>query len=282
MEVRHLPSLPATAPLYARLLLPRRATGSTAPERTVVVTGHRTDLSRLVAYNRVCGFPLRDRLPATWLHVLGFGLQLELLADPEFPVGLAGVVHAANRITQHRPVGIGEALTLSARTAALRAHPRGVMIDLASRAEAGGDLVWEGTSSYLSLGARLAGLPAAGPEPEAAPGVLTTAGFWRLPADLGRRYAAVSGDVNPIHLSRATAMMFGFRRPIIHGMWTHARVLAALEAHLPESFTAAVRFRRPIALPGGVRFAVAVIADGYQVAVTTADGSKDYLTASVG
>ncbi|MBK8459017.1 MAG: hypothetical protein IPL43_01360 [Micropruina sp.] len=281
MALRTLPVLPATAGLYARLLWPKRASGTSAPEVTVQVESQRTDPARLADYNRLCGFPLRDRLPATWLHVLGFGLQLEVLADPTFPIGLAGVVHAANRITQHRPVLIGESLTLSARTTGLHAHPRGVMIDLASRAEVAGDVVWEGASRYLSLGVRLAGLSPSQPEAEPDLAALTTAAFWRLPGDLGRSYAAVSGDVNPIHLSVPTALLFGFRRPIIHGMWTHARVLAALDSRLPDAFMVDVRFRRPISLPGRVRFAVGSRTDGFDAAVTNVDGSKAYLTACV-
>ena len=37
---------------------------------------------------------------------------------------------------------------------------------------------------------------------------------WRLPADQGRRYAAVSGDYNPIHLYGWAARPFGFKQPI--------------------------------------------------------------------
>ncbi|WP_258038084.1 MaoC/PaaZ C-terminal domain-containing protein, partial [Streptomyces sp. SM5] len=52
---------------------------------------------------------------------------------------------------------------------------------------------------------------------------------WRLPGDLGRRYGAVSGDRNPIHLHPLTARLFGFPRHIAHGMWTVARCLAEAE-----------------------------------------------------
>ena len=50
--------------------------------------------------------------------------------------------------------------------------------------------------------------------------------IWRLPADLGRRYASVSGDRNPIHLYGVTAKAFGFPRQIAHGMWSKARSIA--------------------------------------------------------
>jgi len=75
-----------------------------------------------------------------------------------------------------------------------------------------------------------------------------------LAGDLGRRYASVSGDRNPIHMHALTAKPLGFPAAIAHGMWTKARCLAALGPRLPDSFTTEVAFRRPILLPGRVKF----------------------------
>lgn len=80
---------------------------------------------------------------------------------------------------------------------------------------------------------------------------------WRLEGDLGRRYAAVSGDRNPIHMHSLTAKPLGFPAAIAHGMWTKARCLAAIESRLPDAFTVEVRFRKPILLPAHVQFASA-------------------------
>jgi acyl dehydratase len=96
------------------------------------------------------------------------------------------------------------------------------------------------------------------PEPEDLP----ASAEWRLGGDLGRRYAAVSGDRNPIHMHSLTAKPLGFPAAIAHGMWTKARALAALEARLPDAFTVDVRFRRPILLPAKVEFATADDGDG--------------------
>ena len=70
-----------------------------------------------------------------------------------------------------------------------------------------------------------------------------------MTADTGRRYAGVSGDVNPIHLHPLTARAFGFPRAIAHGMWTAARALAALEGRLPDALTCDVAFGKPVLLP---------------------------------
>ena len=91
---------------------------------------------------------------------------------------------------------------------------------------------------------------------------------WRLAGDLGRRYAAVSGDHNPIHLYPLTAKALGFRRQIAHGMWSLARCVAAVENRLPDAVTVDVAFRKPIFLPGSVAFGVEAYDDGLAFALT--------------
>ena len=103
---------------------------------------------------------------------------------------------------------------------------------------------------------------------------------WRLGADQGRRYAAVSGDSNPIHLNPLTARLFGFPRPIIHGMWTHARAVAALGGALPEAYTVRVQFAKPIALPSSVGFAAARQDPGWAFAVVGKEG-KPHLVGEI-
>ncbi|WP_448318773.1 MaoC family dehydratase, partial [Streptomyces sp. CO7] len=81
---------------------------------------------------------------------------------------------------------------------------------------------------------------------------LPVAAEWRLAGDLGRRYGAASGDRNPIHLTAATARLFGFPRAIAHGMWTAARCVAA--HGMPATGRVTVRFRAPVLLPGTVAY----------------------------
>ena len=70
--------------LFAKALLPRLGEGAVrVPERTAMVLGLTQDRDRLADYARVCGFPLRDFVPPTWLHVLTFGLHIHLLSGPD-------------------------------------------------------------------------------------------------------------------------------------------------------------------------------------------------------
>lgn len=278
-DVRVLEALPAVGPTMARSLAGsigrRGAAPAVLPDRTVMVLRHTQDAERLAAYARVCGFTLRDRVPPTWLHVLTFPLQTWLMGERDFPFPLAGLVHVSNEMTLHRPVGVGEDLRLSVRADQLRPHRRGATYAMVGEIHVADELVWSGRSTYLAPGASVPGDPVDTPRavgPEAAP-----SGEWRLPADLGRRYAAVSGDVNPIHLHPVTARAFGFPRPIIHGLWTHARALAALEGRLPEAYRVDVAFTKPILLPATVAFAAEHSGDGYRFAVMNRAGEKTYL-----
>ena len=204
------------------------------------------DPTHLAHYAHVCGFTLRDELPPTYPHVLAFGLHMDLLAKAPFCA--VGVVHIANRIVQHRPILLGETLSLLASVRGFEPHRRGRTFDFVTEARVGDELVWEGFATNLKRGdgddtvphaARLRG--PTGHRPLAASA-----------DDLGRRYAAVSGDHNPIHLHAWSAKPFGFPRAIAHGMWTKARCLASLR--LPDAFEADVKFKKPILLPSTVTF----------------------------
>ena len=184
--------------------------------------------------------------------MLAFPLQLSLMTDPSFPFPAIGLVHVYNQITQHRPVRLGEALSLKVSATPLEPHPRGQQFSLCTEARVGEELVWEETSTNLRRGSGSdAGTVRDVPSAEELPVSAT----WKLPGDLGRRYGSVSGDFNPIHVHSLSARLFGFPSAIAHGMWTKARCLAALEARLPEAFMVEVAFRKPILLPATVEFA---------------------------
>jgi acyl dehydratase len=280
MDVHEISAVPRMGPLFARALLPRLGDGpAKVPEHTLLLRDVGQDLDRLAAYDRVCGFTVRDAVPPTWLHVLTFPLHVLLLSDPESTVRLAGVVHVSNRLRLHRPVLATEVLDVSVRITNLRPHQRGALLDLIGEVRVGEELVWDGVSTYLAPGARVDGTPVAVERADFQP--VTPIAQWRLPADLGRRYRRVSGDPNPIHTHLLAARAFGFARPIIHGMWTHARLLAAIEPRLPAAYEVAVSFTKPILLPGTVGAWWQSHDDGWTGAVTTIDGAKPHLIATV-
>jgi acyl dehydratase len=227
--------------------------------------GVTVDPAQLADYAKVCGFTLRDALPATYLHIKAFPLHMQLMTDGRFPFPAVGLVHLANRITVHRPALVGETFDLTVMTSPIEPHAKGRTFALVSETRVDGELVWEERSTMLRRGggsadARNGGREGGGSGEDRQSAVAEEQQThaapveWRLPGDLGRRYGAVSGDRNPIHLHALSARLFGFPQAIAHGMWTKARALAALEP-LPDAYTVDVSFRKPILLPGRVTFA---------------------------
>lgn len=234
------------------------------------------DRDRLTAYQRVCGFRVADELPATYPHMLAFGLSMDLMTRLDFPFGVIGLVHVGNEIEQLRPLAAGEALDVRVRTADLRAHDRGRQFDVVAAASVAGEEVWRSRSTYLH---REGGGGEAKGGPRGEPPVASA--VWAVPGDQGRRYAAVSGDSNPIHLHPLSARLFGFPKPIAHGMWVKARCLAALDGHLPDAFKVDVRFKLPVLLPAKAGFATRQTAAGREFSVHDARSGKPHVSGSV-
>src|SRR5437016_5017171 len=122
MAIRELQGPPGMLPMFARAgaaLIPGASHlpfvgggGREVPDLTLSLRDVEIDRDRVVAYERVCGFSLGDTLPATFPHILAFPLQLSLMTDPSFPFPAIGLVHIYNRITQRRPLALGEKLSL--------------------------------------------------------------------------------------------------------------------------------------------------------------------------
>ncbi|MFB9927484.1 MaoC/PaaZ C-terminal domain-containing protein [Amycolatopsis halotolerans] len=272
MAVREVTSAPSLATLYPKALL-RRGGGSTLPSTELVRPEVVVDPAHVAAYNEVCGFRFSDELPATYPHMLVFGLQMALMTEPGFPFPLLGLVHVENRITQHRPLLLGETFRVSVRAENLRPHEKGTQFDMVSEVQSGADTVWSEVSTYLRRTG--SGSGSSGPRTQLTPP--KPSALWHVPGDIGRRYAEVSGDRNPIHLHPLTARLFGFPKAIAHGMWTKAHALASFEGRLPDAYSVAVRFKQPVLLPGRAAFTTWQTDDGWAFELWHARKPKPHL-----
>jgi acyl dehydratase len=291
---RTLDSSPSILPLYARAAAPMipgasllpfiPGGGGEIPDLDLRLEGVAADPAEVAAYAKVCGFGLRGHLPPTYPHVLAFPLHMAVMADGGFPFGAVGLVHVENRIVQQRRIGFDEEMTIRVRPTKLQPHPKGRTFSLLTEVTVGDEKVWESVSTMLrrgspkvdvavSPGMRREMRPQGGRLGESSfavlPATAPASAEWRLGGDLGRRYASVSGDRNPIHMHSLTAKPLGFPGAIAHGMWTKARCLAALDSRLPDAFAVDVRFRKPVRLPARVEFAS--VADGDEIAFAVRD-----------
>lgn len=279
METRELDSPPSLAPLYAKAALGPAIPGGSSdevPDHALAVGPRPIDKERLADYAAVCGFRLGSALPPTYPHLLGFPLAMALMTEREFPFSLMGLVHVANRISQREPVAVDAEPSVRVWAENLRPHHRGRQLDLVTEVSVDGKVVWLEHSTYLRQGGGEGERPERGPDRFAGADPHSGA-LWKVPDDIGRRYAAVSGDRNPIHLHGLSARLFGFPSAIAHGMWTLARGLASLDGVLADAHTSEVEFRAPLRIPGRARLLTVREGDGWALALDSPDGEHRHL-----
>ncbi|MDB4950099.1 MAG: MaoC-like dehydratase [Gemmatimonadetes bacterium] len=268
--------LRAMARLAVRGMRARGAdAASPAPRRRVAVekSGVRVDGARVLRYlaatdgGGIEAFRGPDAIvPALFGATWAATGALELLALLDAPLPLGGVVHLEEEVLPIRPLRAGDTVRFRLELDGAEPVRGGTRLTLVSRTwNAAGVLCSQSTSVMLARSRRPEprapsetmhrGKGAAPSEPHVQWGEIAR---WTLPGGEGRRYARASGDYNPIHLWGLTARAFGFRRPILHGYATAARVSHALIRRHFGGDPCALRrlriaFRAPLLLPARVR-----------------------------
>lgn len=241
--------LPAMAPLLLRAALPRRRKAKDFPDVRISLPSLRCNARQVRRYARACGFSeARDTLPPSYLHTLAFRLQMQLMLRKDFPVAPMGSVHLSNTIIQHRGIRLDETLRLDCELAGHEDTDRGIEFAFRCRAYANNECVWEDYSLYLSRRASKGGKKT--PKKHAQPRSYTQQQPLAIAAMTARRYALASGDFNPIHLHNLSAKLLGFRKMVVHGMWSKAACIAKLADHESrEQLHCEVEFKTPVFLP---------------------------------
>ncbi|MDV7357229.1 MaoC/PaaZ C-terminal domain-containing protein [Rhodococcus oxybenzonivorans] len=283
-KVVELPAMPGTLDIYARAVrsaLPVvGASGDSAPDTTLALSGVKVDPDNLAAYDRVTGLRFGDTLPLTYPFTLVFPIVMKLMVSDGFPFPAIGSVHAENVIEQFRPISVSEPLDVSVHAENLREHRKGLLIDVVSDIRVGRELVWRQTSSFLrQQKTSLSGQPGPEPKPEEVPPPpLRTL---RVDQKTISKYAGVSGDRNPIHVSTLGAKAFGFPKTIAHGMWSAAAVLGSVEGRIPEAVTYSVRFGKPILLPATLNVYADHTGEGWELSLKHPKKGYPHLSATL-
>ncbi|WP_420751776.1 MaoC/PaaZ C-terminal domain-containing protein [Rhodococcus sp. O3] len=284
MAVIELDSVPSILDVYSRAVLSALpvvgASGDTLPDDTLLLRGLRVDQDNLAEYAKVCGLRFGDTLPITYPFTLAFPLVMKLMVSKGFPFAAMGSVHAENVIEQLRPISATEPLDLRVHAADLREHRKGMLVDVITEISVGREPVWRQTSTFLhQQRTSLSGAPKPEPEPQVIPPVPTST--LRVERKTIDRYAAVSGDRNPIHVSTLGAKAFGFPRTIAHGMWSAAAALRAVEGRVPDKVTYSVRFGKPVLLPATVNLYAQQVADGWDLSLRHPEKQYPHLSATL-
>jgi acyl dehydratase len=281
--------LPSNLRSYAGIFWHRR-TGLKDPaampriERSIDAV--QLDAAWLNAYRNCVGLDTQvtSGLPPLALQIAVAPLHLSILADAQFPFKALGLVHVSQQVSQMAAIAQDQRLTLRAYTTQAQWARRGMTFGLVTEALADGQLVWRGETTAL----------ASCPSPAQAT-VSTKAADtadqpeipWRqvlaldAPEPLGRRYAAIAGDLNPIHQHALLARPFGFRQAIIHGTWTLARAMAAAELPQTSPYTLNAQFRKPVSLPSSILVWARNSDRQDDIKVTDKDGQTTHVSAQI-
>ncbi|MGJ8670553.1 MAG: MaoC family dehydratase [Oceanococcus sp.] len=233
------------------------------------------------AYRRVCGGNKSANIPVCYPQVMAFPLHLHLMGHPDFPLAAMGMVHVSNKIDQYQAMPLDATYDVSVEIKNVDETERGYEFDLVTEFQnEQGKLVWRGITSILSRRSDKSSGGTKKKPPAAKPSSMPELAQWTLKGNLGRRYAMVSGDVNPIHLTGATAKLLGFKRAIIHGMWTLARSAAELPIDADSAGCLEVEFKTPLFLPGKAKLHGKALKNSYNFEVKDANNHKPILAGS--
>jgi acyl dehydratase len=242
---------PSFAGIYKKLLLKKSKPvkpGDSLPEIEATWPGAKADPAKVKAYCEACGFNEDGNLPITYPHVLTGHIHLGIMAHDKFPLSPMGALHMRNHIVQHAPIPVGATMDVVVRVAGSRVVKAGLEFDFTTEITIDGAVPWESISTYMVRGKKF-GEPGEAPAIAAMPPVdsVELEKKWPVPKNMGRRYAKISGDYNPIHISKILAKFFGFKRDLVHGMWVLGKTVSSLPA--PDASPAQrldVSFKGPV------------------------------------
>jgi acyl dehydratase len=237
-----LPPLGAAVLLRALFKRPRRLNGVPTPRTTYILD--RIDPHQLRRYRQALGFRA-DGIPLTYFYLLAQRAHVATMLDDAFPFRLPGTVHTENALRALaeplRDVPLVLTTSVNIRPPA---ENGAVIAELETVARQQGTDIFTCRSTYLVV----RGQRNPRRTRKDAQDLPVLAG-WRIPRGMGRAYARISGDWNPIHLWTWSARVMGLQRPIIHGMHTLARTCAELEQACGRRILALEgRFRSPAPL----------------------------------
>lgn len=239
-----LPSLPGL--LLGGLANLRRRLPTAPPDDSLAarfaVAG--IDMAHVDRYRDFFGFR-GDRVPLTYFYLLAQRAQLALMLDKRFPYPLPGLIHRRNEMRRHAVALAGAGLEIDVSVKLFRDVPN---IAFSVEISQAGRRVVSCTSEYR-IPVRRRDKPAEKTALDIFPDTCSQTS-WAIEKSAIRRYAMLSGDYNPIHLSSLLARLLGAKGSMAHGMYSVGRVAAHIERQTKMPVTAiSADFRRPILLP---------------------------------
>ena len=254
-----------------------------ALNRTVSASSEQRDgLADVFGPSKNSSAPSGTWMAPALLHSMCFPVSLALLTDVRVPIQPLGTVVTSQAWDLSVPVPGEAELELTGRVAAMTRDKTGVSVIIECSLSRDGAVCYTECTSYLDKSGK--GEPAVvGQVPGLMERVPTLrqdfgtngTGYLdvgqrsahcsvRFGTQTGKKWAHLTGDINPIHVSKASARAFGYRSVILHGAAIDAWAARELGISGERPCRGAAAFRAPVLLPahlelvdlGGGSFAV--------------------------
>jgi acyl dehydratase len=215
----------------------------------------RIESGRVEQYAQVCGFPPNaETVPVTFCQTLFTSLMGHYFTSGFFPASPMGLIHVRQMCERIHPLRAGKSVDLSLSMDAAETVEKGLEITFGQTVSIQGEPFWKGSSTFL-LKRKGSGGGKKTKQGEEEKEEFSPLVSFAVPVGTGRRYASVSGDYNPHHVSGIAAKLMGFKTPIAHGMWTMARCAAEIETLFDsqkQGMRIAASFKKPVFMPSRV------------------------------
>lgn len=217
---------------YLKMLIYRRKgfkPGDTLPRIKVSVHNISVNKEKLKKYMAICEFKDNGFLPLLYPHVFSAPKHMTILSHKLFPIPVMGTLHYRNHSIQHRLIRIDEALDIDVELVESRIVKQGLEIDYTIQVKTEGELVWESITTYLKKGKFGKDFQISSNSDIIIPMSENVEKIdLYIPENIGKKYARICSDYNPIHISKTVAKLSGFKRDIAHAMWATANAMSKL------------------------------------------------------
>lgn len=292
MSTISLNALPSLASLYTTAAFKRNSQNlSSLPRCSLRIDDFKLDAKQVKRYQKQFNFDMRHGLPAPFIYLATQSMQLYLLTRHRFPLSPAGLVHLGIEFKQSCSLPLDWKGVVEMSITNQQHTKKGLIFDIETRLLSAVhhfdnkadrdssnnpsnnvDLIM--TNRYLAKAIKVQSqfdIPNMVNRAEPGRALPLRQRNISVENGSGRRYARLSGDYNPIHLYRWSSRLFGFKQPIIHGLFLVSEAYAELEklvaGFVPES---AFQFKSPLYLPGSASMSIDKTDDAsYSVIIST-------------
>lgn len=220
--------------------------GDYSSESEFIVSNIRS--SQLNDYSRF--FHFNEALPLSYLYLVCQGIHTSQMVAKDFPLPLPGMVHLASNFESIADINPDLPITIKS-IVSIEDKERGSLIPIfKDEFFQNGSKIVVVKSTYLVKRKRK-GKPIRKKEEKLEKEYDNWISFiWKIPGNMGIKYAKLSGDFNPIHLISLFAWFFGFKRKIIQGWYLASRAVAEVEkdTNMPAK-SLHINFKKGVYLP---------------------------------